>query len=213
MDIRKLQYFLAVAKEGQITRAAKKLHMAQPPLSQQLKLLEAELGIQLLERSENHKLKLTAAGHMLRNRAEQILNMVDQTVTELKDMTGGFQGTLSVGITTTWDTIFLPDRIRDFRDNNPEINIQLLGGDSAEMLSNGEVEIGVTMVPVDSEKYESISLPDEPIAAAFGAFADCNIPVNYIRLAELADKPLIIHRKFEESFLQSPIAPADSPRP
>jgi DNA-binding transcriptional LysR family regulator len=95
MDIRRLQYFLAVAEEGQITKAAKRLHMAQPPLSQQLKLLEAELGVQLIERSDRHNIKLTDAGQALRNRAEQIMTLVDQTVIEIKDSTKGLKETLS----------------------------------------------------------------------------------------------------------------------
>lgn len=79
MDIRQLRYFLTIAEEGQITRAAKRLHMDQPPLSQQLKLLEQELGVQLVERM-GRMVRLTEAGRILQLRAEQIIGLVDSTV-------------------------------------------------------------------------------------------------------------------------------------
>ncbi|MBU2700128.1 DNA-binding transcriptional LysR family regulator [Sporomusaceae bacterium BoRhaA] len=201
MDIRKLQYFLAVAEEGQITKAAKRLHMAQPPLSQQLKLLESELGIQLIERNGGgRKIKLTDAGQILRNRAEHILTLVDQTVKELKDSTERLLGTLSVGISSAWDAPFLPDKIRDFRERYPEIDFRLMGGEANkidELLGNGMIEIAIAPFPPDLETYTAIPLPDEPFVAALGPASDYGLSANYVRLAELADKPLIIHRKHE----------------
>lgn len=82
MDIRQLRYFYTIAQEGQITRAAKRLHMAQPPLSQQLKLLEQELGVQLLERN-GRKLELTEAGHVLFKKTKEILTHFHETITEV----------------------------------------------------------------------------------------------------------------------------------
>ncbi|MDF2566083.1 MAG: transcriptional regulator, LysR family [Massilibacillus sp.] len=198
MDIRKLQYFLAVAEEGQITKAANRLHMAQPPLSQQLKLLEAELGVKLIERNTRHSIRLTDAGQALRNRAEQILALVDETVTELKDSTKMMQETLSVGISSTWDNPFLPDRICSFRKHYPKINFQLCGGQSdkiEELLINGEVEIAISQFPSNLNLYTTIRLFDEAFVAALCPDLKDIVPTSCIRLAELADKPLIIHRK------------------
>ncbi len=205
MDIRKLQYFLAVAEEGQITKAAKRLHMAQPPLSQQLKQLEIELGIQLIERNGNHKIRLTDAGQALRNRAEQILALVDQTIKELKDSPEGLQGTLTVGIVPAWDTIFLPDRIRRFRELFPEIKVEFQGGGShkiEELLTNGMIEIAVTQFPADLETYAAMSLPDEPFVAASDPKPGHDVPANYVRLSDLAGKPLIVHHGHEETLRQ-----------
>ncbi len=84
MDIKRLKYFLTIAEEGSITGAAKKLYMFQPPLSQQLKLLEEELEVELFER-RNKKIYLTEAGRMLQNRAEQILELTESTLKEFKD--------------------------------------------------------------------------------------------------------------------------------
>jgi LysR family transcriptional regulator, salicylic acid-responsive activator of bsdBCD len=198
MDIRRLQYFLAVAEEGQITKAAKRLHMAQPPLSQQLKLLENELGIQLMERSRGRKIKLTDAGQTLRNKAEQILALVDQTVTEVKDSAEKSPETLSVGISSTWDATFLPDQIHNFRERYPKIDFQLQGGETnriEELLISQTIEIAIAPFPSDLETYSEIPLPDEPFIAAFGPDPNHHVLTNYVRLAELADKPLIIHRK------------------
>lgn len=202
MDIRRLQYFLAIAEEGQITKAAKRLHMAQPPLSQQLKLLETELGVQLIERTDRRNIKLTDAGQILRNRAEQILALVDQTVMELKDVTERLQEKLSIGISSTWDTPFLPDQLCNFRQYYPGINFQLCGDDSTtieELLINGEVEIAIAQFPSNLKTYATLALSDEPFVAAFGPAPEEAIgPTNYVRLADLANKPVIIHRKHKK---------------
>ena len=84
MDIRTIQYFLEVAKECNITRAAENLHMAQPPLSRQMRQLEEELGVELFDRSKK-RLKLTEEGVLLRNRGEEILSMIDKTREEVSE--------------------------------------------------------------------------------------------------------------------------------
>jgi DNA-binding transcriptional LysR family regulator len=96
MDIRQLKYFMAIVEEGQISRAAKRLHMAQPPLSLQLKMLEENLGVQLIERTTK-SLRLTEAGHALYQRAEQILGLVDTTTKEIREFDQGLRGTLGIG--------------------------------------------------------------------------------------------------------------------
>jgi Transcriptional regulator len=208
MDIKRLQYFLAVAEEGQITKAAERLHMAQPPLSQQLKFLEAELGIRLVERGGSRKIKLTEAGEILRNRAEQILSLVDQTRKELQDLADGEQGTLSIGITTPWSATLgmnlLPDRIRRFHQQYPGVNFQVLEGDRGrinELLHSRMIEIAITSLPADSKSYEYIALPKESGIAAFSP--SWNPPAgSQVCLSDLADKPLIIYRRSEETVLE-----------
>lgn len=198
MDIRRLQYFLAIAEEGQITKAAKRLHMAQPPLSQQLKLLEIELGVQLIERTDRRNIKLTDAGQLLRNRAGEILTLVDQTVTELKELRRGLPKTLYVGISPTWDTPFLPDQISNFRKHYPDINFQLHEGEPdrmEELLGHKDIEIAITRFPADLKTYATLGLADEGFVAAFTPTPKDTLPTNYVRLGELADKPFIIHRK------------------
>ncbi|WP_094602921.1 HTH-type transcriptional regulator CynR [Sporomusa silvacetica DSM 10669] len=200
MDMRKLQYFLAIAEEGQITKAAKRLYIAQPPLSQQLKLLEDELGVRLIERSGSRKIKLTAAGQALRIRAEQMMELSNKTVKELKDIEEGSQGTLPIGITTSWDATFLPKKINTFHEQYPGVSFQVWEGDSKkieELLHSGVVEIGITRIPADLETYQSVALPDEPIVAAFNPEAAYAVTTGSVRLVELADKPLIICYRHE----------------
>lgn len=208
MDIRKLQYFLAVAEEGQITKAAQSLHMAQPPLSQQLKLLEKELGVQLIDRGGSRKIRLTDAGKALRNRAAQILELIDQTEKEVKDVAEGLQGTLSVGLAIPWGITlgasFLLKQICGFHECYPAINFQLWEGDLYridDLLTRRVVEIGITSLPAGSETYEAIALPNEPVAAAFTPKWNDGRSADSIPLATLADKPLIIYRAYEERFL------------
>ena len=96
MDIRVLQYFLAVAREGSITSAAEQLHMTQPPLSRQLKDLEDELGVQLFIRG-NRKITLTEEGRMLRQRAEEIVTLMEKTKSEIGEIPGSISGELYLG--------------------------------------------------------------------------------------------------------------------
>ncbi|SDF25913.1 LysR family transcriptional regulator [Sporomusa acidovorans] len=209
MDIRRLQYFLAVAEEGQITKAAQTLHMAQPPLSQQLKLLETELGVQLIDRCGSRKIRLTTAGQALRSRAEQIMELINQTEKEVKDVGDGFQGTLAIGIAMPWGITlgasFLLTKICSFHKCYPEINFQLWEGDICrieDLLTRRVIEIGITRLPANLDIYETISLPSEPVAAAFTPKWHTDLSTNTIPLAALADKPLIVYRKYEERLLK-----------
>ena len=96
MDLKQLKYFLTVVDERQITAAARKLHMAQPPLSQQMKLLESELGTELFKRGPHH-IELTDAGRLLTRRAQQLLALADSTSREIADLCQGLRGTLAIG--------------------------------------------------------------------------------------------------------------------
>src|SRR3954469_10654504 len=97
MDIRRIKYFVSIVEEGQISLAAKKLNMAQPPLSQQLKLFEEELNTKLFER-HTRKLILTEEGKFLYEKSLEILEMMKKTEQELKEISNGIAGTLSIGI-------------------------------------------------------------------------------------------------------------------
>ena len=123
MDIRQLRYFLTIAQEGQITRAAKQLNMEQPPLSRQLKLMEEELGVLLFERS-GKQLQLTHAGELLQNRAASLLNQFNETLTEVKEIHAGIRGMLSIGAVVSCISL-LPQRIHIFRQQYPEVTFKI----------------------------------------------------------------------------------------
>lgn len=205
MDIRQLRYFLAIAEEEQITSAAKRLHIAQPPLSQQLKSLEDELGVKLVERG-SRKIHLTDAGQILRNRAEQILELTGATTKELRDFNEGIQGTLSIGAVSSSGATLLPERIHNFNSKYPGINFEIWEGNTyriLEILNSGVIEIGIVRTPFNIENFESIRLPIEPMVAAISGNLYFEEPEKHIYLTDLVDKPLIIYRRFEKIILQA----------
>ena len=97
MDLRTLRYFIVAAEELNITRAAEKLHMSQPPLSAQIKSLEEELGTELFIRGKRH-LKLTESGQILYRRAKEIISLSEKTQSELQSMGEGIRGTIAIGL-------------------------------------------------------------------------------------------------------------------
>lgn len=204
MDIRQLKYFLTIAEEGQITSAAKKLNMAQPPLSQQLKNLEDELGVKLIERGSRH-IELTDAGKLLRNKAEQILNLTDSALIEIKDFKKGLNGTLTLGTVSSSGTMLLNKRISHFRKNYPKVKFEIFEGNTfkvMELLNNGIIEVGVVRTPFNPAKFNCKYTEPEPMIAIMNKeyFIDSNR--DFIFLEELKDKPLIIYRRFEQLIYQ-----------
>lgn len=203
MDIKQLKYFMAIAEEEQITGAAKKLHIAQPPLSYQLKSLEEELGVKLVERG-SRKLQLTDAGRNLYSRAEQIIELTKTTEKELKDYKHGVQGTLCIGTVSSSGTSLLPERINKFHKLYPGINFEIWEGNTfkvIEMLNHGIIEIGIVRTPFNFENYEAIFLESEPMVAVVSADYDFCFEQESISVSELEEKPLIIYRRFEKHIL------------
>ncbi|AZV58911.1 LysR family transcriptional regulator [Clostridium sp. AWRP] len=204
MDIKQLKYFLAIAKEKNITKAAEKLYMAQPPLSYQLKLLEEELGVKLIERN-THKIQLTDVGKRLQYRAEQMLKLMETTEKELKDINEGLQGTLSIGTVPSSGAALLPDRIQKFYKKYPDIDFQIWDGNThrvLELLKSGIIEIGIIRTPFNGEIFESICLPKESMVAA-SSNLNWNEKQNYIGMTELANKSLVIDRRFEDVIVKA----------
>lgn len=204
MDFRQLRYFLAVAEEGQITKAAKRLHITQPPLSQQMQLLEKELGVQLLERG-SRTIRLTEAGQTLRNRAEQMVELMNKTISELQEVNEGVRGILTIGTITSLGGTLLPSLIQNFNRTYPDITFKLWQGETyriLELLNTGVLEIGIIRFPVDSGLYDYIPMPTEPmVATAHPSLLDMGTTLT-VRLDELRDKPLMIHRRYEPIIIE-----------
>ncbi|CAM3019961.1 LysR family transcriptional regulator [Paenibacillus sediminis] len=196
MDIRQLSYFLVIAKEEQITRAAKVLHMEQPPLSRQLKLLEQELGVTLFDR-QGKQMKLTPAGESLKRRAESLLDYFNETIKEVKDIENGLQGTLSVG--SVFSSIsLLPPKISHFHERHPRVIFKILEGDHftlGEYLENRNIELVVTRLPFesnyDSSRYSILRLPSDPFVAVIPRTWDFLTSQQSIPMKGLADLPLL----------------------
>lgn len=223
LDIRQLRYFLAIAEEGQISGAAKRLHIAQPPLSQQLKLLENELGVQLVERGSRHAC-LTEAGKALRHRAEQILDLVSTTTKEIQELEEGAKGTLAIGTIASVGSTLLPECVRIFRNKYPGIDFLLREGETeriTDLLNKGGVEIGFVRLPVDPAIFSAIPLPKEPLVAAMDSKWSV-VGSGPMDISELAGKPLLIHRRHEAMIVAACretgfepliICKSDDPRP
>lgn len=214
MDIRQLIYFLAIAEEGNISRAAEKLHIAQPPLSQQLKLLETELGIILMERS-TRKINITNAGKLLQTRAKQIIDLMGKTVKELEDLKEGFQGTLSIGAIPSAGKMLLSYKIKNFHLKYPNVDFQIREGNTfeiLELLKNGVVEIGIVRTPITQEVFEYINLPTEPMVAVALPHIFRNNFKEHIDISELKGMSLMMHNRYSNSIEESCIKAGFKPR-
>ena len=200
MDLKQLNYFLTVVNEQQITAAAKKLHMAQPPLSQQMKLLEEELGTQLFKRGP-HRIELTDAGRLLARRAQQLLDMADSTTREIADLCQGLRGTLSIGTISSSGSILLSQGLQDFHKEFRDVHFEIHDANTyqlIELLEQGIIEIGIVRTPFNASQFHCEYLNSEPMAVAMtGPFDWCPDRTS-IQLAELAKRPLIVYRRFNQ---------------
>jgi DNA-binding transcriptional LysR family regulator len=199
MDLRQLRYFLAVAEEGQITRAARKLNMEQPPLSRQIRMMEEELGVALFDRS-GRRMTLTPAGERLRSRAEQLLRQFGEIVTEVKELNEGISGTLSIGAVVSCVSL-LPPRIRRFREAYPGVTFKITEGDHellGDRLSRRLVELVVARLPFEAPDvesgYEIFPLPSEPFEAVIPEVWLPDPVPDAIRMSDLAGRPFLTLR-------------------
>lgn len=194
MDIRVLQYFLAVAREESITKAAETLRMTQPPLSRQLKDLEEELGKQLLIRGSK-KVTLTEEGMLLRKRAEELVDLMEKTKAELTSSDENINGDIHIGCGETEAISFLAQAAWDLQQKHPLIHYHIYSGDAErvmERLDKGLIDFGLLVGPVDVNKYDYIRLP---LKDRWGVLMrkDSALAEKEIIIAEdLWDKPLII---------------------
>ena len=161
MEIRVLRYFLAVARERNITGAANYLHLTQPTLSRQIHDLEEELGQQLLIR-KSHRVELTPEGVLLRKRAEEINAMVDKTEAEFASMEDTVSGDIYIGSGETQAIRQIAELIKDLGEAYPNIHYHLHSGnaeDVTERLDKGLLDFGILIQPADLTKYDYLDLP------------------------------------------------------
>ncbi|MFB9328595.1 LysR family transcriptional regulator [Paenibacillus aurantiacus] len=196
MDLRQLKYFVTIAQEEQITRAAKLLNMEQPPLSRQLKQMEEELGVTLFDRN-GKRLKLTDAGELLREKAETLLLQFEEAMKEVKEREQAVQGVLSIGSVVSCISL-LPKRIESFRRRYPHTTFKIAEGDHfylGELLDKRSIELVVARLPFEamtrSTAYQVLPLPSDPfvvvIPSAWARYTDRRS----IRMEELADFPFL----------------------
>ena len=206
MDIRVLEYFLAVAREESITKAAKALSMTQPPLSRQLKELEDELGKQLFIRG-NKKVTLTEEGILLRKRAEELIELMEKTKEEIRSSEERIHGTVLIGAGESDAVSFLARTARRLQMSHPDISYHLYSGDATsitEKLDHGLIDFGLLVEPVDISKYEYLRLP---VKDTWGVLMRRDSPLavkDQILAEDLWEKPLIVsHQIYDSSELSS----------
>lgn len=197
MEIRVLRYFLAVAREQNMTRAAKQLHVTQPTLSKQLKQLEEEVGKKLFHRS-NYSIHLTEEGILLRKRAEDILNMVDKTMEEfqaLDDITGG---DIYIGAAESESFCYFASIAKRLQVRYPNVKFHLYSGNTeviAERLDRGLLDFAIIVQEVDLSKYNYIKIPT---SETWGVIMRKDAPLaarEWITVDDLLGLPLIVSRQ------------------
>ena len=164
MEIRQMKYFKTIVEQGTISKAAKALHMAQPPLSTQLKQLENELGVTLIKRS-NKQIELTQAGQMFYKRCLQILDLSEITRNELKQ---SYQEALRIGITSSNMALIDQEDIKNFINSKTQLCYSIHEGSTYEMLDlllTHNIDIGIVRTPFDSSLVNAYYLDKEPMVA------------------------------------------------
>ena len=162
MEIRTLRYFLAVAREENMTRAAETLHVTQPTLSKALKALEDELGKKLYTR-HSFSIKLTDEGILLRNRAEDLVSMADKIEREFITLDDITAGDLYFGLAESYQISYLAREIHAFKQNYPGLRYHITSGDTeqvVEKLDKGLLDFVVLAEAPDTAKYESLLFPE-----------------------------------------------------
>ena len=201
MELRVLQYFLAVAREESFTGAANALHLSQPTLSRQLKDLETELGKQLFIRG-SRKIELTDEGRILKQRAEEIVSLVNKTENEIAVSDDHIAGDVFIGAGETVGVRTITKAAKCVRDSYPDIHFHIISGDRTdvvEKLDSGLVDFGLVFGSVDESKYESIRVPNSDL---WGVLMRRDSPLadrETIESKDLYDKPLIVSRQADRT--------------
>lgn len=192
-----LKYFLTVAREENITKAAEILHITQPTLSRQLSKLEEDLGVQLFSRGKKG-IALTAEGMLFRRRASEIVELADKAERELSESEQLIDGEISVGCGELESVKLITKLFMSFKGKYPNVHLDLYTGNADQIkqrIDNGVTDIGVLLEPVEIEKYDFIRLnikenwvvlmkPDDPLTQK-----------EYITVQELSKLPLIMTKR------------------
>ncbi|QHE84177.1 LysR family transcriptional regulator [Hydrogenophaga sp. BPS33] len=192
MNMRQLQYFLAVAHELSFTRAAERVHIAQPPLSQQIIALEEELETKLFIR-DKRKVQLTPSGAILVEHAQRVLNAAAGAIAAVRAADRGADATLSVGAIYSALFTFLPHTLRIFKSQRQatDVNLQEMTiGQQINALKEGEIEIGIMRGHVHDRDIASEVLYREPLVVAVPGGSKFE-GASKVTIAELASWPLI----------------------
>lgn len=200
MEIRVLKYFLAVAEEESVTRAAEVVHTSQPNLSRQLNDLEEQIGKKLFVRG-SRKITLTEEGMFLRRRAQEIIELAERTETELTSFDEFTGGVVHIGAAETHAMRILAEDMLALRRTHPQIRFDIFSGSTIEVteqLKKGLLDFGILVAPVDLAEYDYLRFPQNDV---FGLLMRKDNPLaklDAIRPEDIRDQPVMISHQQED---------------
>lgn len=192
MELRQLRYFVAVAEERHFSRAARRLHLSQPPLSLQIRQLEEKIGVKLFERS-TRRVDLTDAGRTLLTRARAILAAAEEARGAARETTLGLQGMLEVGFVSSATLSLLPPALRLFRERFGGVGLELRELTSAqqtEALHEGDIRVGLVRLPLEAPGIEIEAVLEEPLLVAIPSGHPLE-KLDRVPVEEMVDYPLV----------------------
>lgn len=196
MNVKRLEYFLEIAETLNITKAAENLHMSQPPLTYQLKLLEEELETKLFVRT-TRKLEITEAGEKLKTRALQIIELMHTTKEEVISIKEGLIKDLKIGFVASSAALLSPEKLTDFHKLHDNISFTMKEGNThkiLDLLNHGLIDVGLVRTPFNGEQYYIEYLDLEPMIAVYdpGVYS----LEDTIEVKSLKELPLVLDRRF-----------------
>lgn len=194
VETRLLHYFLTVARERNITNAAKVLHITQPTLSRQMTLLEEQLGVKLFVR-DSRPLALTDEGFLLRRRAEEILELVEKTEAEVSAQEEQVEGAVSIGCGELASTKLLMEMVAGFSEQFPRVTFDVYTANADRIkhrMDNGLTDVGLLLEPVEMERYEFIRMPVRERWVAMMPSGVSLARRKYVTARDLDDIPVIM---------------------
>ncbi len=197
MDLRQLRYFVVVARERNFTRAAERLHIAQPPLSRQIQLLEDEVGVPLLIRN-SRPVQITDAGRLFYEQAIQILGRVEQMQAAARRVGLHQRSVLSIGFVASILYGGLPTLMRKLREHAPELDIQmveLMSVQQTQALKEGRIDIGFGRVHQNDPNVVGVVLQEERLAVAAPMSSPLARTSAPLAIEELAGEKMIVYPK------------------
>jgi DNA-binding transcriptional LysR family regulator len=198
MELRRLRYFVAVAEELSFNRAAQRLHISQPPLSNQIKRLEEELGVRLFDRS-SRGVQMTDAGELLLEEARRIFVQVDQTVRTVQHVGYGEVGHLTLGFVPSASNEVLPPILRTFRDRYPEVDLflrEMRPDRVVHQLHNKQIDVGFLYLPLEDAALSIECVSREPLVLAL-AETHPLASEPQLDLRALADEPFVLPARYQ----------------
>ncbi|MBO4838073.1 MAG: LysR family transcriptional regulator [Lachnospiraceae bacterium] len=194
MELRTLNYFVTVAEELNITRAAQILRISQPPLSAQIKNLEEELGTELFVRGKR-RLKLTDAGQLLYQHAKDILKLSEKASAEITSLSRGMTGTVTVGLVEGMAPDIAAEWFVGFLAEHPGVRFRILDGNSDDLIEKmrgGLIGLAVITAPYDQQLLNSFQVGQEKMVALMNRSHPLASGKEYLEVADLVREPLIV---------------------